>query len=173
MDFDRIYEANKGMTKITPHPDDYFYESFHLQEMAYPPDKIIEKLLQYAEARLEHLLKLYYFRKFDRYVQGWMSTVYKCTIQTYKDNRTNKWPTYDLIYENLWKNEEDAYEAHHNGFIGTFSTLKDLPKIENPDVKGSAIFCESYFKWLSQELSTKGSVELDEVKEKLEELLGI
>ncbi|GHV80044.1 hypothetical protein AGMMS49944_18350 [Spirochaetia bacterium] len=173
MNFDKVFEVNDSMKRVSPHPDDYLYESFHLQEMAYPPSKIIDKLLQWAEPRLEHLLKLYYFRKFDRYAQGWMSSVFKCTIQTYKDNRTNKWPTQEFLFENLWTNEEDAFEAHHKGFLGTFASYKDLPKIENPDVNGSAAFCKSYFEWLSQELSAKGSVTLDEVKQKLEELLGL
>jgi hypothetical protein len=155
------------------HPDEYMNEKIHTREMAYPPNVIVLKLIQYSDPLLEHLLKLYYFRKSERYIHGWMGAVYKCLIRTYKNNRTNKWPTKRFLYENIWNNAKDAFQEHHNGYLGTFSTFKILPKIDKPDVEGSAAFCESYFKWLSQKLSEKGIVTLPEVEEELTILLRL
>jgi hypothetical protein len=141
----------------------------YLQEMAYPPSLIISKLLQYDDALLEHLLKLYYFKN---YIKGWTNTVYKCIIRTYKNNKTNKWPTKEFLYRNLWENEKDAFLEHHNGYLTTFSTFKNLPKVQS-NIEGATTFCESYFKWLSKELSKKGNVTLPEVTQKIESLLNI
>jgi hypothetical protein len=142
------------------------------REMAYPKDKIINKLMQFDDLRLEHLLKLYYYKNLDNkdYVHTWINSVYKGSIRTYKDDSTNKWPEQSFLYENLWLNTEDAYKEHHNGFLETF-LHKGFPEIENPDIQGSANFCASYFRWLSQKWSEKGEVTLPEVEEKILSLL--
>jgi hypothetical protein len=92
---------------------------------------------------------------------------------TYKNNRTNKWPAKKFLYENIWDKAKDGFQENHDGYLANFSTFKNLPKINKPDVEGSAAFCESYFKWLSQKLSEKGNVTLPEVEEKLTILLGV
>jgi hypothetical protein len=154
------------------YPDEYKNNRLsYMREMAYSLEVIRNKLLQYDDARLEHLLKLYYFRSFKQYLHTWISTVYKCTIRTYKDNTTNKWPTQDELYKTLWEDEKDAYKEHHDGYIETFASYKKLPKIEKSDVEGSLLFCEEYFKWLAKILSEKGNVTIKEVEEKLLSLL--
>jgi hypothetical protein len=165
--------ANKRnvVKRLYPHPDDYIYEKFHFQEMADSLSKIAQRLFQYEAVRLEHLLKVYYFRDFQMYLNGWITSIYKCNIQIPKNVNTNKYPTYKFIYKNLWENEIDAFEDHHEGYISTFASYKYLPKIENPDLEGVFLFCEEYFKWLSLQLSQEGKITLEEVKEKLNSLL--
>jgi hypothetical protein len=154
------------------HPDYYKNTKIsYMREMAYPLEVIKIKLLQYDDARLEHLLKLYYFRSFKQYLYTWISTVYKCTIRTYKDSKTNNLPTKDEIYTTLWKNAKDIYKEHHDCYVKNFNYYNDLSQINHPDVEGSMVFCEEYFKWLSEKLSEKGSVDIEEVEEELVLLL--
>jgi hypothetical protein len=152
-------------------PDEFPDNSIIMGETAYSKTVIIQKLLQYDGARLEHLLKLYYYKNLNsgQYIPSWINTVYKSTIRTYKNNKTNKLPTQKFLYENLWVNAEDCYEGHHNGFLESLISL-GYPKVQS-NVEGSAKFCASYFQWLARELSRKGEVSLDEVENKLKYLL--
>jgi hypothetical protein len=165
-----IVREEKLPNSISFLPDDFFNN--RMREMAYPETVIIQKLLQYDDARLEHLLKLYYYKNLNsgQYIHSWISTVYKSTIRTYKNNKTNKLPTQDFLYKNLWINAEDCYKEHHDGFLDSLIS-EGYPKIQS-DIKGSAEFCALYFQWLSQELSEKGKVSFDEVKNKLQSLLS-
>jgi hypothetical protein len=148
------------------------YEKFHFQEMACSSSVIIQRLLRYQDSSLEHLLKLFYFRDLSDYIHSWMSAVYKCNIQTHRNVKNNKWPTFDFLFKYLWKNEEDAFiDSHHEGYIASFASYKYLPKIEKPDLEGASLFCEAYYSWLAKEFSQKGSVKLEEVEEKLSFLL--
>jgi hypothetical protein len=77
------------IVKSYPHPDDWQKAdpSLPLHEMAYPEDKVEQKLTQFAGTIFTHLLKLFYFRDFSAYFNNWSSAVFKSAFSVHKIKR--------------------------------------------------------------------------------------
>jgi hypothetical protein len=147
-----------------------------LREMAYPRSKIADILSRGMNIRNTHLLKLFYFRSFTQYVDGWANTVYKLAQNTYKDNRTNKWPDKEFLYYHLFGGQEDSFMEHLPGFISGFNNkkdpdYKDLPTITVIEEKKAFNFCKEYYQWVAEELSKNGVITFDDVENKIASLI--
>ena len=158
------------------HPDD-FDNAFPMTEMAYSKKEIFQILFQLNDARITHLLKLFYFPTFTDYTAGWIITVYKTTSRIYRDKATNKLPTEEFIYNTIWGGQDDVFSAHLKGIVKDFNDKLDpdykyLPVIFNKNEAKVRKYMTEYFKWLSKQLSKNGKVTLSEVSSVITQLLN-
>jgi len=151
------------------------FESMTLREMAEPLKKIQRKLSFGEDTRDAHLFKLYFFREFTDYINGWARTVHKLAIRVNKDVKTNRFPRENELYHALFEREEDSFRDHIPAFVSMFNDKRDpeyasLPVIKSYDKNEVFLFFKNYYAWLSIEFSKKGSVTLDEVENELVKL---
>jgi hypothetical protein len=165
--------------KPYPHPDDWMKEDpdAPLQEMAFPPDKVEQRLTRFDGTIFTHLLKLFYFRDFTDYFHNWTTAVFKSAFRVDKlsspPRLKNKLPPAQMIYDWMWGNNEDVFDSWHDGVI------KDANYKANPeytylsyinaggDEKGAGNFVKDYHLWLARELSKKGRVSLKDVQDEI------
>jgi hypothetical protein len=152
------------------------YDLQQVREIADSPASIEMKLSHGEDIRDLYLLAVYFFRNFSDYVDGWVNTVFKLAIRVNKDNRTNRWPNKDFLYNVLFGKAEDAFSEHLRAFISAFNNKRDpdyteLPIITSYDKNVVFSFCKEYYGWLASELSTKGSMVIEDVRSQISDLL--
>jgi hypothetical protein len=153
-------------------------ENSTMQEMAYPADKVEQKLSAFEEVVFDHLLKLFYFRDFSEYFNNWTSSVSQMrrVYKISKGKGKDRFPDAQTILDWVWNNRVDCFEDHHRSTIKDFNykgnpDYSKLPYIHSggkPDVAGK--FMGDYYYWLAINLSKKGSVTLPEIQDKIREL---
>jgi hypothetical protein len=167
------------IVKPYPHPDDWMKEDpkIPLQEMAYPPEIVRQKLTQYENTTFIHLLKLFYFREFTDYFNNWSIAVFKSAFRVSKlsspPRLKNKNPPAEMIYEWMWGGWEDSFDQQHAGFIRGANDKSDpsyqkLSYIhQGGDESGAYEFMKAYYIWLAKELSKNGQVTKKDVQDEI------
>ena len=148
------------------------YDLTTLREMAVSLKEILRGLSNTRDIRDEHLLKLYFFREFHDYLNGWADSVYSATVRVQKDVKTNKYPKVKDLYRELFGCQEDSFREHIPAFISGFNNKKNpeyskLPVIKTYDLDDIFYFCMEYYQWLSKVLSEKGEVKNEDVHDKI------
>jgi hypothetical protein len=153
-------------------------EDTAFQEMAYPLDKVLDKLLAKEDVVFDHLLKLFYFRDFSDYFNNWTSSVAKMD-RVYKVNKgkgKDCYPDAQIILDWLWNKRTDCFESHHDGMIKNFNYKSNpeyskLPYIHSGgDAESAAKFMGDYYLWLAKKLSQNGRITVAEVQEEIKRL---
>ena len=163
--FEEIYNEAMGYNKV------------HLTEIAQPWSKIALALDVTRPIRHEHLIKLYYYKSqnhYDRNFDGWIDSAKKGFEDVPKEKSTNKYPSFDKLYKQVWLSITDSFSDFHDRKITELNnTYTDFEKIETPDLNGVMNFISQFNKWACERISQVGGVEIGEVKSKIKELLGL
>lgn len=145
-----------------------------LNEMATEWSLIKVNLRNELGIRWEHLIKIYYYKKFSEYHSGWLNSIRKGLEHVSKVKGKNKYPSFDSLYKLLWKDEEDTLQNFHNNMVTDINKSYDkLPKITNPNFEGVKDFMQKFTEWSCHKISEKGSIDTNETKQKIYELLGL
>ncbi len=133
--------------------------------------EVLRDAKSYNNVRIEHLLKLFYYRQDERDKMGWIRTVTKSpfTIDRMKGN--HKFPSAKDIYHELWLVKADIFSSIEKGAFLSFEDITDYP-VPSSTSSNSYKFCEDYHKWMSEYLSTNGVMVLSDVKSEIDSLLA-
>ena len=149
------------------------YEEEQLRELATKRKNIEKKLFNSIEKIQEHLLKIFVDRDRDS-VEHWCNELFGFLNWIPKLKWSNKRPSPKYIYDNICGDYIDEVDVW---FPNMLQTLQVSNKISNINVKWYDIkdaftkFYKEYCKWISNELSNSGSVSLEDIKDKIQELL--
>lgn len=145
-----------------------------LNEMATEWSFIKIKLTNEFGIRWEHLIKIYYYEDFPEYHSGWLTSIRKGLEHVSKIKGKNKYPSFDSLYKLLWEDEEDTLQDFHNNTVTDINKSYDkLPKITNSNFEGVKDFMQKFTEWSCHKISEKGSIDANETKQKIYELLGL
>ena len=148
-------------------------ESNLLREQAKPRSSIQNIIESTSYVRLEHLVKLFYYRDVDTYnFRVWVTSARK-GIETLSLLKGSK-ATLDSksIYACAFGEYLDDWDILIRDIIESINfSYKDLPDIKNLDTEEFKNFCSDYFLEASNKLSTKRNFSSWEDNDLIKELL--
>ena len=155
---------------------DFDYIFSHFMEMSYKLKDILFKIDSFSSVRQAHLIKLYYYRNQTHYAEnfkGWVASARKGYDNVPKVKGTNKFPTFQDLYD-LWINMEDAFDEFHTGIVNDLNHYyTDFEKITEIDYDGVKKFVSEFNRWACELISKKGHIEYLETENKIKELLEL
>jgi hypothetical protein len=148
-------------------------------EMAAPWSKIEKTLEHGTDERHWHLLKLYYFRKYTRYLHGWKNTVFNsCFAVVKKKNNKGKdrFPSEPEIYQVVFGHLEDVFQDRVSVYVSAFNdktnpSYVELAKVVRDNAKDVLEYMKEYHHWLALNLAIRGQVESEDVSREVDRLL--
>lgn len=147
---------------------------YNLKEMSTRWDKIRLELVSHLYEMKKHLAKIYYYHDYPQYFRGWKTTCRKGFEEIPLCKHNNKLPTFEKLYECLWKEREDTFEKSHEKIIDDLNYDKDyddLPDIE--ELSPNFIkFCHDYIKKLCLYASELGGITSKENSDLIDDLLN-
>jgi len=154
------------MTWLEEHTLNRYYE------MAETDREIKFKLSKSAEMIIEHFYKIYYMPLSDS-KNHWITEIYSFINKVNKRKSTNKLPSKEYIYNSMFGNIEDIFDNVHETTLDYICTEYDLPMdIEGPEDKVILFnLLKDYFQWVAEELNTNGYLKLNEVRNKISQLI--
>lgn len=131
-----------------------------------------ELLCELREPLRQLILHLFFVYEIkDDAFENYIDEIYLLLPNISKWQKTNKFPTKEFIMNVLWDEWQDIRD-------NISFTLLDMTKIKYRNFNETTVdkefydFVFAYFSWVSQELSTKGFVRLQDVHNKINELLS-
>ena len=140
-----------------------------LTEMAKSRTELLSELRTPLRQLLLHLFFVYEIK--DGAFEHHIDEIYSLLSDISKWQKTNKFPTKEFIMNVLWDEWQDVRD-------NLSIVLLDRTKIKYKNFSGTTVdkefydFVFAYFSWVSQELSTNGFINLDDVHNKINELLS-
>lgn len=127
------------------------------------------KLLNISDKVTKDLIMIYLNKNtFD--INYWIDDIYLKCHNVIK-NVNNKYPDKDFIYWYLWGYYQDSYHDHIDNEIK--SITEDQNKFISPPLRENLYrFITQYYIWFSKELNDKGYVNIEEMKNKINQLLN-
>lgn len=145
-----------------------------IQEMSKEWPVIESHLLDTLPVRWEHLIKMYYYKDFHDYHNGWIDSCKKGLEKIDTLKKTHKYPTFKKLYTSLWEEEKDTLKDFHDNNVKTLNKDYDkVPAITKMNFDGVQDFIQKFTEWSCKQLSEKGSVSKEDAKNKIYSLLGI
>ena len=126
--------------------------------------------------RVEHLLKLYFYPEAEYERNGWVESVWK-VLPEIEGYHKNKLPPFKLLMEELWG---IPYSGSMRGrlpnvikkFANNMTDYKPIKLPLSDDLSSHCVlFLERFHGWLANELSTVGSVSMEDVGDKISSML--
>lgn len=136
----------------------------YIKAMAYDRQTIMNNLIDKAEQLTDHLIKLYLFPSTE-YVSHCRGEVKNFLNKMPKMKHNNKLPDKKLIYSGISGYLDQTYEMMHY-MMEEYDLL--VPERSDPEELYSML--ESYFNWISSELSKRAAIPSSEIYSKLEEI---
>ena len=134
-------------------------------------------LTKEQEVRIEHLIKLFYYRDFTNYVWGWKASCRKGLENPIKirTGKKAKFLTFDDMFEILYEEWEDTLQKYHDRLLDDISfdrvTYKDLPLVESPNFFDFKGFFKDYCLTVSNLLSSGNYFSARDNSEILDDIL--
>ena len=131
--------------------------------------ELLYELREPLKQLILHLFFVYEIR--DDAFENYIDEIYLLLPNISKWQKTNKFPTKEFIMNVLWDEWQDIRD-------NISLRLLNLTKIKYKNFSGTTVdkefydFLFSYFSWISQELSDNGVVRLQDVHNKINELLS-
>ena len=144
-----------------------------LKEMAYERNKAIDKFQYYNEKRINHLILAYLYPDNDSF-DHWLEEICAWTNTSYRVKPRNKLLNAKTIYDLIWIQPKDGYsETSMKTRLNNFHTSKNLPLITDYDYESLMSYLESFFKWVSNELSKQDEVDNERIKKAIRGFITI
>ena len=149
----------------------------YFKEFSRKRSEVISDIRNHRTVLVEHILKLYYYRDFVECLDGWIEEVQAFLGEVSKIKTVHgkdRFPTPEEIYKEAWANDLDNIDNRHDRYISDFSKKRDnelkkpLPKVKKDSIAEN--FCNDYIRWVSEILSKKGVVTIEEVESEIEKL---
>lgn len=140
-----------------------------LTEMAKSRTELLYELREPLDQLLLHLFLVYEIK--DGAFEHHIDEIYSYLRKVSKWKKTNKYPTKEFIMNILWYEWQDIRD-------NISLNLLDMTKIKYKNFSETTVdkefydFVFAYFSWISQELSDNGVVRLQDVHNKINELLS-
>jgi hypothetical protein len=133
--------------------------------------ELLRNVKQYNDMRLEHLLKLFYYRQATKEKAGWERSIAYAPMRVSRQKSNNKLPKAEDIYHEAWFVMQDVFSSSEKGLLEKFS--EELSDYAPPDhiSQNSYKFCEEYHKWMSQYFSSNEMMSMAEARAEISELL--
>ena len=142
-----------------------------LIEFAETRSDIKNGLKQNRDEFIFHLLKLFYHPECDSR-NGWEITVYKQYRRVSLLKKSNKLPDSSFIYEYILGEYEDRIDEYIIQDIDDMNDEYDqVPIITDYAINDAISYLKDYTKWLSNQLSRNGKININDVRSKISELL--
>ena len=126
----------------------------------------VENIIVYTSGELtEHLIKLYIYNK-SEYINHWRQEVWNSLRRVPKLKSTKKFPTEKFIYSQV-TGYCDMLPELASSILDEYAELTPREDIDFEFLKSQI---ESYYKWLSTQLSSKGVITPRECYKELEQL---
>lgn len=138
-----------------------------LIEQAKNKNAIENQLYAIGDEIVYHLVKLFLFPT-NECKNHWIKKLYAFLPRISKVKTTKKYPSSRVIYSYLFGDMEDSFLEQVESYIDV-ALLKDDLEYNSDDITDNLKiklfdFIRNYCKWISKELSTKGFITLQEVK---------
>lgn len=137
--------------------------------MAMPWKQIKDGINNHLSVMVLHLVKIYYYHDFQEYLYHWIESVRKGFDKIPKDSKTNKFPTYNQVFDYIWNVElsGDPDGQHYVDVRDINNVYTDVPNIpiENIDYEGFRKFLLEYCKILANAISLNGAISMDEIED--------
>jgi hypothetical protein len=131
---------------------------------------ILRDIKGYNAKRLEHLLKLFYYREDTKDFNGWIGSVASSPSFIESRSRVKAYPKKELIFRATWVVMEDTFLNKEELFRENFE--EDITDYALPSQSlNSRDFCAEYHAWFSEKLSLVGKTPRQEVAVRVKELL--
>lgn len=131
--------------------------------------EVRREIYGYNSIRNEHLLKCYVFPD-NLAFKHWCGEIAAFPREVSVLKGRNRRPTPKQLYDWLWLADDwDSYRVEC--YVENLNYSEKYPKIESVNSQKVLKFLDSYYLWLSEALSTRGSVRNIEVGDKIQELL--
>lgn len=161
--------------------DEVDVDELILQEMSRPFNEIAESMSHGNKERLEHLLKLYYYReqtKYDYDFIGWVISArkgFEKQIYMKRLHGRDIFPPSEKLYKNVWiPYLEKQARIDHDKLIQKLNrTYKNYSPIAKTDYDDFIRFATDYHKWAFDIIEEYGQVECFEAEDKIRELLNL
>ena len=161
--------------------DEMDIDDIILYEMSKPFGEIAENMSHSNKERLEHLLKLYYYRgqtKYEYDFVGWVISArkgFEKQIYVKKVHGRDTFPQSEKLYKSVWKPYlEKQAKIDHDKLIQKLNrTYKDYLPITKINYDDFIKFATEYHKWAFDIIEVNGQVEVFEAEDKIKELLGL
>ena len=142
-----------------------------LFEMAYNKKQILDRFLHNFENVISHLMLVYLFRD-NKEKNHWEDEVHSFINRTYRCKSNNKFLSIKDI-ESVLLGWTDCFDQQVSTYIDEIKAKEEIDEVPEFSIEKLTAFLTNYFKWLSKELSTKGQVSREEVKNKIDELIKV
>ena len=150
---------------------------YELRNKSY--SNVKERIEDTMFVRLEHLIKLFYYRGQGRYEydeNGWKLSCrhgFENLITVNKAFGKNSHPKADKLFHDIWENNEDDYNKYHDKLIKDLNKkYKDYLPINNICKNAVMTLCKEYHKWAFNIIESDGFISMSEAEEKIDELLN-
>lgn len=140
-----------------------------LFEMAYSKKRILDNLFHNFENVIRHLMLIYLFRKSENKIH-WENEVHSFISRTYRCKSNNNFLSVKDI-ESILLGWVDCFEQQVFTYVDEIKTKEGIEDVPEFDIEKLKTLLIDYFKWLSIELSSKGQVAREEVRDKIDNLL--
>lgn len=141
-----------------------------ITEMLIEKDKLFNKLYDKVDIMLIHLVKCFAYKNSTNDLKHWEKEIYSFLNRVPKLRTNKKWPSYKLLKSILVDIIEDSVYETIDNFIKTL-IHEGYPKIKEYDKKEISNDIIEYLDWLSLELSKNGSVSLEDIENKIDNLI--
>lgn len=144
-----------------------------LTEMAYPKSVAINKFQQFNEKRIEHLMLVYFYVD-NESVDHWLNEICAWSKFSYRIKPRNKLMRSSTIYDLIWLQPKDSINVNSvKTRLKNFHTMKHLPLILEFDLNNLIEYLDSFFLWLSEQLSKNDEVDAERIKKYILGLVNI
>lgn len=142
-----------------------------LFEMAHDRKFVINKLMQDNTERIDHLLLVYFYTD-NESVNRWLNEIYTWCRHSYRVGFRRKLLSSRQVYKAIWLALKDGITEKSVAItLKNFHTCKELPVIEEFNYNDVYNYLESFFKWLSIQLSNDDVVDAQLIKDKILQLV--
>ena len=134
----------------------------YIKAMAYDKQSVQNSLESVASSLTDHLIKLYLFSE-SEYVSHWRQEVWHILNRVSKLKHSKKFPDSRFIFNCI-----SGYADMCDNLIGLWCSEYDSLTPTRVDYEEAEKLILEYFKWLSDKLSSQGSVTSAEVYNELD-----
>lgn len=136
-----------------------------LIEQAKSKSNIENQLYAIGDEIVYHLIKLFLFPD-NKSKSHWIKELYAFLPRISKMKSTNSYPSSSFIYTYLFGDNEDTFLEQAESYIDE-ALIKDDLEITKSNINMIKLmqYIKNYCIWLSDKLSTKGFITLQEVKD--------
>lgn len=143
-----------------------------IREMSYSKSDAVRKFMHYNEMRIEHLIMVYLYPHNDS-VEHWINEISAWCRNSYRVKPRNKLLAASTLYDLLWIRPKDGYtEQRVRKFVDYLIIEKHLPEV-NYSYHNMIKYLESFFLWLSNELSQEDFINPSTIRKYVYNLLDI